>query len=129
MYKQVSGAFDFDRPVILQNQQGEYVGAGNDIGVFHPPWAYSEGRPDWLSMDGYRKPSIVELEALESRTLLRAFVASEPDDAIPMDQILIAPGQAEATLMLPVGDYRLVRQDEAGENYPLGELSVQPSET
>ena len=73
---------------------------------------------------GYRKPHPVALEPLGARSLVRAFVASEPAGAIATDQMLVGAGAEGVTLMLPAGDYRIVRQTEAGENLPLGDARV-----
>lgn len=95
-----------------------------DLSVIHPVQQEANGRPDWLAMDGYRKPHSVALEPLGARSLVRAFVAREPEGAIAMDQMLVGSGTRTVTLMLPLGEYRLIRQTEAGENLPLGIASV-----
>ena len=80
------------------------------------------GHPGWLAMNGYRKPYALKLELIPARTLLRAFVKTEPAGSIAMDQILIAANQTEVSLMLPGGEYSVVRQNEAGESTPLGNV-------
>ena len=95
-----------------------------DLSLIHPPRREVAGRPDWLAMDGYRKPRAVALAPLGARSLVRAFVAGEPAGAIAMDQMLVPAGAQAVTLMLPAGDYRLVRQTEAGDDLPLGEARV-----
>lgn len=95
-----------------------------DMAVIHPEQQEVDGRPDWLAMGGYRKPHQVILEPLGARSLVRAFALAEPEGAIAMDQILVGPDSTAVTLMLPTGDYRLVRQTESGDNLPLGTISV-----
>ncbi len=96
-----------------------------DYGVIHPEQQLINGRPDWLGMGGYRKPRVVPLQALGVRSLVRAFVVGEPEGAIAMDQMLVGPDAEAVTLMLPSGEYRLVRQTVMGENLPLGVIEIE----
>jgi hypothetical protein len=112
-------------PVAIANDPARPLGVFRvDLSVIHPAQREVNGRPDWLAMDGYRKPHAVAIEPLGARSLVRAFVAGEPDGAIAMDQMLVGRGARTVTLMLPSGDYRLVRQTEAGENLLLGAVSI-----
>jgi hypothetical protein len=100
---------------------GNYL---TDLAVIHPPERWVDGRPGWLAMDGYRKRHPVALAPLDERSLVRAFVAGDPDKAIAMDQMLVPAGADGVTLMLPAGNYRLVRQTVADADLPLGEVTV-----
>ncbi|WP_156457794.1 hypothetical protein [Altererythrobacter sp. Root672] len=112
-------------PVAIANDSAQPLGVYRvDLSVIHPTQSWVDGRPDWLAMDGYRKPHLVALQPLGARSLVQAFVAREPDGAIAMDQMLVGSDAVTVTLMLPPGDYRLVRQTEAGENLPLGTISI-----
>ncbi|HEY6816636.1 MAG TPA: hypothetical protein VI168_13945 [Croceibacterium sp.] len=112
-------------PVAITNDPAQPLGAYRvDLSVIHPTPGAIEGRPGWLAMDGYRRPHEVMLAPLGGRSLVRAFVAGEPAGAIAMDQMLVGPGAASVTLMLPPGTYRLVRQTEAGEDLPFGEVRI-----
>jgi hypothetical protein len=109
-------------PTVFELENERFLVAGGfagkiDVQVFHPPAKLFEGRPDWVTMDGYRSlvPIPDGIEASEGRLLVQAFVASESDDAIPMDQFLLLPGQTRSALALPPGEYRIVVQDEKGE--------------
>ncbi|HEY6816637.1 MAG TPA: hypothetical protein VI168_13950, partial [Croceibacterium sp.] len=113
------------RPVAIANDPAHPLGLYRvDLSVIHPVQHEVNGRPDWLAMDGYRKPHAVALAPLEARSLVRAFVAGEPAGAIAMDQMLVGPKAEAVTLMLPVGDYRLVRQTAGAEDLPLGEARI-----
>ena len=48
------------------------------------------------------------------RILVQAFLAGESDDAVPVDQVVLQPGEAAPVLLLPEGEIRLVVQDESG---------------
>ncbi len=112
-------------PVVMTNGLGQWLTReGHDLAVFHPRMPDIAGRPGWLAMNGYRKPYALKLEPMPARTLVRAFVKTEPAGSIAMDQILMAANQTEVSLMLPVGEYSVVRQNEAGESTPLGNVVI-----
>ena len=126
LYRAFAAAFgEPAAPQALANNPANPLGSyAVDISVIHPTQHAVGGRPDWLAMDGYRKPHVLALEPLAARSLVRAFVAAEPPGTIAMDQTLVGPGAETVTLMLPTGAYRLVRQTEAGEDLSLGEVRI-----
>src|SRR6185503_1497122 len=79
-----------------------------DLQVFHRPTVMVDGRPDWMAMDGYRKPLAVpdDLLGISSRKfLVQAFDEDESEIAVPLDQILVTPGIAPPKFMLPDRKY------------------------
>ena len=56
--------------------------------------------------------------------LVQAFYADEPDDAVPIDQILVKPGEELPMLMLPNGEFRLRTWDETGKVIATEKLKV-----
>lgn len=80
---------------------GQFEGAV-DLQVFEPEQRPVDGRPAWLLRMG-RTPVPVprSLLPMRGRRLVQAFVASESQDSIPMDQFVIATGQQPAKFMLP----------------------------
>jgi len=84
-----------------------------DITVWHRPETLRRGRPDWLAMNGYRRPRAIPAKLLprEGRRLVQAFVAGESPDAVPMDQVLVTAGEKPPVFMLPKGKYRFAYQD------------------
>ncbi len=111
----------FRNPLVFRLRSGAWGVFGPDwkgnvdMQIFHPRDRDVDGRPAWLAMAGYRKRLRVPLPAHNTRRLLvQAFVASEPRDEIPMDQVVAYPGRRAAILMLPTGSYRIVTQDDAG---------------
>ncbi len=114
--------FVLEEPVVFETDEGQFRVTGDwagkvDLQVLHPPVNLVDGRPDWVTMDGYRKlvPIPDGIEATDGRLLVQAFVASESADAIPMDQLLLLPGQPHPALALPPGEYRIVVQIEKGD--------------
>jgi hypothetical protein len=124
-YRGVVNLGAFNSPIVLANPTGDWLSAfGYDMVVFHPRVPDIAGRPGWLAMNGYRKPYAQKLVPMPTRTLVRAFVKTESVGSIAMDQILILPNQTKVSLMLPVGEYSIVRQNEAGELTQLGNVVV-----
>lgn len=96
---------------------GPMVGQA-DLQVFHPPLGQRNGRSDWLARGrtNVRLPwQVVEQLDAPARRLVQAFRVDEPDLPIPVDQFVTTPGQALPALLLPHGAYRLVVQDEHGD--------------
>ena len=97
-------------PVLLENSQGEFWSTYPgmiDAYLFHPRTQLVEGRPDWMSMGGLRRPVRVEVAAAAVPTLLQARFADESDDAVPADQIVLWPERPVPALFLRPGTYRL----------------------
>lgn len=90
---------------------GEYAGLV-DLQVVHPPVKHIDGRPDWIAAMG-RTPTAVpaDLFPTSGTRLVQAFVASEADDAVPVDQVLVTAGQPAPMLMLPAIPVRYAFQD------------------
>jgi hypothetical protein len=103
-----SAIFRLDgRPLVI----GPYAGAV-DFQVVHPPTRLKGGRPDWLAELGRRPvPVPASLLPTAGRRLVQAFLAAEPADSIPIDQVLVEAGRPPPKLMLPSARLRFARQD------------------
>ncbi|MBI1235757.1 MAG: hypothetical protein GC188_03640 [Alphaproteobacteria bacterium] len=98
-----------------------------DLTVIHPTLPDIYGRPGWIGMNGYRHPyQISSSELPEVRPIvLMAHVESEPDEAIPIDQLIVEEADTgPTTLMLPFGRYRLSAQQLDGPDIELGMIEV-----
>jgi hypothetical protein len=97
---------------------GPYAGAV-DLQVVHPPTRLSGGRPDWLASLG-RRPRDIPFQLLpkHGRRLIQSFLAAEPVDAVPIDQVLVEAGKPVPKLMLPQGSIRYAVQDPEPEPRP-----------
>jgi hypothetical protein len=107
-----------DESVVLASKQspaGHWVFDRSrvDLQVLHRPTYLVDGRPHWMSMEGYRKPQAIPLEIprlLTRPLLVQAFADAEPDYAVPVDQMFVEYGKTPPVFMLPEGNYRFVYQ-------------------
>lgn len=101
--------------VLLQHGKPLTVGllAGSvDLQIVHPPAVLDHGRPDWLRGLG-RTPTHIPPSLLPTTgtRLVQAFLATEGNDAIPIDQVLVTAGGPVPWLMLPHAAIRYAVQD------------------
>jgi hypothetical protein len=86
----------------------------HDVAVAYPPTVLFRGRPQWRIDAG---AIAVELPAVlvseEQRTLIEARFDSEPPDTIPLDRLLLWPGE-RLPLLLPAGKIRIQQYFEEG---------------
>jgi hypothetical protein len=91
--------------------EGEFAGLV-DLQVVHPPLRLERGRPGWMRRFGRRPVAIpARLLPARGRRLIQAFVADEPADAIPLDQIVVEAGRPALPMMLPRRRVRWAFQD------------------
>jgi hypothetical protein len=92
---------------------GTYRGDA-DMQVFHRPTKIVQGRPDWLGMDGYRKPQEIPAALLPTsgRRLVKAVIEAEGESSIAVDQVLVQAGeQPLPVLMLPPGHFKFLYEE------------------
>jgi hypothetical protein len=83
-----------------------------DLQVLHPPTRLRGGRPTWLEAMGRRPRAIPPaLARNHGRRLVQAFLAGEPDDSVPVDQVLVEAGRPVPMLMLPERRIRYAVQE------------------
>jgi hypothetical protein len=111
------------RPTVFRKARGELwmqERGRHDVTLFHPrsrPLGRDAGgRPDWLRLGGSRGPYRLPKDVCgaERRCLVRARLASEPADAIPIDQLEVLAERQAAALMLPAGEFIIEVQDPEG---------------
>jgi len=90
---------------------GQYAGKV-DLQVAHPVAARIHGRPDWLRSMG-RRPVAVPANLIPQKgtRLIKAYIATEAEDAVPVDQVLVTAGKPLPKLMLPPGRIRYQVED------------------
>ncbi|HEY6457817.1 MAG TPA: hypothetical protein VIY90_21285 [Steroidobacteraceae bacterium] len=106
-------------PTIFVNAQGEpwtFQPGVRDITLFQPRSVYVNGRPQWLSIGGTRKPYRLPASICgqAKRCLAKARAVNESEDAIPIDELAIEPEGNSRTLMLPNGVFAVESQDAQG---------------
>jgi hypothetical protein len=91
-------------PVVFVDGERRWLGSGNcDAYVFWPRVKIVDGRPDWMASAMGRKRTAIpaELRRGEGLRVVQAFLAGEPGGAVPVDQVLLRPGEPVPVLMLP----------------------------
>lgn len=90
---------------------GQYEGAV-DLQVVHPRTRYIGGRQDWRAgMGGTPTPIPRNLLPSAGTRLVQAFIASEGNDTMPVDQVLVTAGASPPVLLLPAKKIRFATQD------------------
>lgn len=78
------------------------LGQAVDLQVVHPPVRSVGGRPDWLQRTGRRAIRVPRAMMPKSgRALIQVFGKNEPDEAIPIDQVLVSAGVDPPLVYIP----------------------------
>lgn len=120
LYRFVAARNAFDKPLVFQNARGEFwkkKAGGQDINVFSPRSRYANNRPTWLRMNGARRPYLLPADICQAEThcLVRARIAGESANAVPVDQLEVRGGTG-AALMLPKGAFIIEVENVAGKS-------------
>ena len=87
---------------------GEPAVALTDYVVGHPPLTFTASRPDWRrNMGDIDTPVPAALLGNDETTLIEARPTGEADITVPIDRILLEPGESGIPLLLPPGQYRV----------------------
>ncbi len=115
-----SAATDPGAAAVLQREDSAaYLVRGNYAGdaemqVCHRLTKLVQGRPDWLGLNGYRKPQDIPTDLLPKtgRRLIKAMVEGEGDGVIAMDQVIVEAGsETPPVLMLPAGRFKFAYEE------------------
>jgi len=92
-----------------------------DLSIIHPPTAYQDGRPTWLSLDGLRKTIYVKpglTKSLGSPYLAQAYYQNEMESnenktwqLVPADQTWIVSSKKNYLFYLKKGKYTVIFRD------------------
>jgi hypothetical protein len=108
-------------PVVFVSKDGKpwSLRPGYDVSVWFPPQTTRRGRPTWLDLGGERKPYYVSGEPCDRHypCMVEARYASESDDAIPADRLVLDPVPLNA-----LSSERVVTDAKV----PFGELYLRP---
>ncbi len=87
-----------------------------DLTVAFPAVTFSRGRPEWRLAAGAKLVDLpAELGTFTERAIVEARFANEPNEAVPVDRLLLAPGE-DVPLLLPPGKFRVTVFFEGGNN-------------
>ncbi|HVZ24632.1 MAG TPA: hypothetical protein VG842_01170, partial [Sediminibacterium sp.] len=106
---------------VVQNQAWDPFGLHlYDIHVIHPATQYIDGRPDWLSLEGLKKPQAI-IPAYRTCFLVQAYYLAEWDKGapgywVPADQTYLPAQNGLYYLYLQPGKYKISFRDK---NYAL----------
>jgi hypothetical protein len=116
------------KPVVFVREPGGNAlgSASCDAYVFWPRVQLIDGRPDWLSttLGRRRHPVPASLRIGVGLRLVQVFEPSAPSNTIAIDQVLLRAAGAEATLMLPPGDYRVRTIDANSKEHASASIKV-----
>lgn len=113
-------AFAPRRPVVLLGLADSSPWSANpdahDVSVLLPRPALDEARPDWLDLEGRRKPWPIDIEHCAGirPCLISAQHAGEADDAVAADRYAFVDSVTATSLFLRPGRYRLGVTDSEG---------------
>lgn len=102
--------------LVSEKASGEFFSfdrTKTEMTVFQRPTTNVKGRPDWLAMNEYRRPRAIPVNLIpkSGRRLIQAFYASEPADAVPVDQVIVTSGDPPPVFMLPKGKFRFAFEE------------------
>lgn len=105
--------------IFQDSTSNNFLTSGNnyDAYAFFPPENLNFGRPDWmfkrLNREAFKIPkNFVEHDL---PVLIQAHRRSDPEHAVPVDQLLIMEHKEENFLVLPKGDFMIRTINENGE--------------
>lgn len=81
--------------------------AAVDLRIGSPNPTFERSRPTWRRRGGQQDVELPrQLTPIAEPTIFEARYANEPDEAVPVDRILVRPGE-DIPLLLPAGRYRV----------------------
>ena len=118
------GLISFPQPAVLINKEGSvYNGyardSSYDVRLYHPRTQYVHGRPDWLSLNGSRKPFMIDAGkiSLGYPVLILAYVKGEDvQKAVPYDVMELSNASDKKALFLEKGPYTVILKNQEGKS-------------
>ena len=108
----------------LAAQSPRHVRGQYDLVVAHPELTFADGRPAWRANGAFVKVEIPShLISQSTRTIVEARFLDEPMDAVPIDRLMLWPGEF-MPLLLPAGPYRIVAFHEGSYDQMSVEIDV-----
>jgi hypothetical protein len=142
-YAPVMGRLHPKEPLVFVSKDGKpwSLRPGYDVSVWFPPTIIRRGRPTWASLGGERMPYYASGQPCNRHypCMVEARYASEGDDAIPADRLVLDPVSPDAgagvravtsaspfsELYLRPGKYRLSYTDVDGARLYSSSITVE----
>jgi hypothetical protein len=120
--------FAAERPgVCVSGPAGAALPTGRDIHVGHPALTFDRNRPEWRVETGARTVEVPRrLKRDGERIIVEARRFEDPVTAIPVDRVLIDPGE-DIPLLLPPGRYKARAFLQDGKVTPDVPVTVRPA--
>ena len=105
---------DSDR-IQLSAPSPRHAEGQHDLVIAHPDLTFADGRPEWRADGAITKVAIPGgLISQTARTIVEARYVDEPMDAVPVDRVMLWPGES-IPLLLPAGSYMIVGYHEGAD--------------
>ena len=110
----------------LTNASPLHVDGQHDLMVAHPDLRFVDGRPEWRAEGPVTKVAIPDgIVSQSGRTIVEARFLDEPVDAVPIDRVMLWPGES-LPLLLPAGSYLVVGFHEGSDAQPSTRIDISP---
>ena len=116
---------DSDR-IQLAGPSPRHVNGQYDVMVAHPALTFADGRPEWRSEGAITNVAIPNgLISQTARTIVEARYVDEPMDAVPVDRVMLWPGES-IPLLLPAASYMVVGYPEGSAEQLATRIDIDP---
>lgn len=108
------------RPAIAlkkNNEANSFDTSLYDLNVIHPKTKYKDERPDWVSLNGYRKKYVIGRSLISPNTFFvqayyqKEMLNNKTENLIPADQTYYKTSRGEYVLYLQKDNYTLIFSD------------------
>ena len=110
----------------LTNASPRHADGQHDLMVAHPELKFIDGRPEWRAVGPVTKVAIPDgIVSQSGRTIVEARFLDEPIDAVPIDRVMLWPGES-LPLLLPAGSHLIVGFHEGSDAQPSTRIEISP---
>ena len=114
---------DSDR-IQLSAPSPRHAAGQYDLMAAHPALTFADGRPEWRAEGAIARVAIPGgLVSQSARTIVEARYAGEPIDAVPIDRVMLWPGES-LPLLLPAGSYLVVGFHEGSDEHASTRIDI-----
>lgn len=107
------------------NTEGEPHTPFTDLLIAHPPLTFEKHRPAWRRGFGDKEVEIPpQFLGHSEPILIEARTPDQPGNAVPIERLLLRPGEQEIPLLLPTGIYRIEAFNSDGNISGMKQIEV-----